>query len=114
MITMSTRTVVLFAAIALLLAACTAPLGAEDAATLYKSKCATCHAPDGSGRKMFKGSNLLADEVKKRSDAQLNESIAKGGAKRSEGHAYEKQGLSEEQIKLLVAHIRGLQKQSGR
>lgn len=85
---------------------------AEDAATLYKTKCATCHAPDGSGRKALKGSNLLTPEAKKLSDAQLTEAIAKGGAKKDEGHAFEKKGMTADQVKMLVQCIRELQKKA--
>lgn len=87
---------------------------AEDGAALYKSKCAVCHSPDGSGRKVLKGTNLLSDEAKKRTDAQLTDYIAKGGPKRDAAHAYEKKGLTAGQITQLVAHIRALQKPTGK
>jgi mono/diheme cytochrome c family protein len=85
---------------------------AEDTAALYKSKCATCHAPDGSGRKVMKGTNLLSDEARKMSDAQLTEAIAEGGAKKNQSHAYETKGLSSEQTSKLVGYIRELQKKA--
>lgn len=97
--------------------ACAALLGmtpaaarSEDASALYKSKCAVCHAPNGSGRKALKGSNLLADAVKQRSDTQLAEAIANGVRKGDEAHAYAKKGISSGQVQALVEYIRGLQK----
>jgi mono/diheme cytochrome c family protein len=85
---------------------------AEDGAAIYKSKCASCHGPTGSGRTAIKGSNLLTAEAKKRSDAELADAIAKGGEKKNSSHAYEKKGLSVEQVNMVVGHIRKLQKQS--
>jgi mono/diheme cytochrome c family protein len=83
---------------------------AEDASALYKSKCSTCHAADGSGRKVMKGTDLLSGEARKKSDAQLTVEIAKGGEKKNQAHAFEAKGLSAEQINQLVAYVRELQK----
>jgi hypothetical protein len=44
---------------------------AQDAASVYKSKCLNC-----AGRPAIKGSNLLTDEMKKRTDEELYEDIA--------------------------------------
>jgi mono/diheme cytochrome c family protein len=85
---------------------------AEDVSTLYKSKCAVCHAPDGSGRKAMSGTNLLAESARKRSDNELAEAIAKGGPRNNDAHAYEKKGISADQVKLLVGYIRELQKKT--
>lgn len=86
---------------------------AEDGATLYKSKCAICHSPDGSGRKALKGSNLLSEVVRKRTDTELAAAIGKGtmktATKPDEGHAFEKEGISPDQTMQLVVHIRSLQ-----
>ena len=41
-----TFAVLLFVALALVF---TAPAHAQDAASLFKTKCAACHGPDGSG-----------------------------------------------------------------
>ena len=83
---------------------------AEDAAALYKTKCASCHGATGAGKSAIKGSNLLADEVKKRTDDQLTEAIAGGGPKSKNSHAYEKKGVTRDQVGLLVKHVRELQK----
>jgi len=84
---------------------------AEGAAALYKTKCASCHGTTGAGRPAMKGSNLLTDEVKKRTDGQLTEAIASGGPKSKSSHAYEKKGVTRDQVGLLVKHVRELQKQ---
>ena len=89
-----------------------APFGqAEDAKALYKSKCASCHGATGAGRPALKRSSLLTDECKKQTDEQLADAIAKGPKSKS-SHAYEKKGLTRDQIHLLVQHVRELQKAS--
>ena len=84
---------------------------AEGAAQdLYKSKCAMCHGPDGSGNtamgKKLGAHDFASPEVQKLSDAQLTEIITKGKNKMP---AYAGK-LSDEQIKQLVAHIRTFKK----
>ena len=58
----------------------------------------------------MKGSDLLTDEVKNRTDEQLTEAIASGGPKSKNGHAYEKKGVTRDQVCLLVKYVRELQK----
>lgn len=58
----------------------------------------------------MKGSDLLIHEVKKRTDEQLTEAIASGGPKSKSSHAYEKKGVTRDQIGLLLKHVRELQK----
>ena len=83
---------------------------ADDAATLYKSKCAMCHAPDGSGNsptgKALKVPNLKSEEVQKKTDAELIQVTTDGKAKMP---AF-KGKLTEAQIKDLVKYIRELAK----
>ncbi len=83
---------------------------ADDAsAALYKSKCAMCHAADGSGSAMGKKTgahDFRSAEIQKMTDAQLIELAAKGKNKMP---AYDKK-LTADQIKGLVAHIRELMK----
>ncbi len=83
---------------------------ADDAAALYKTKCASCHAADGSGStpmgKKLNLRDLRSPEVQKQTDAQLTEMTAKGKNKMP---AYEKK-LTADQIKELVAYIRELGK----
>ena len=79
---------------------------------LYKSKCAACHAPDGSGNtpagKALGVGDLRSQDTQKLSDAQLAEIIAKGKNKMP---GYEK-SLTSDQIKGLVAFIRELAKKT--
>jgi mono/diheme cytochrome c family protein len=83
---------------------------ADDAAALYKTKCAMCHGPDGSGNtptgKAMKVTDLRSDEVQKKTDAQLIESTTNGKGKMT---AF-KGKLTDAQIKDLVKYVRELAK----
>ena len=83
---------------------------AEDAATLFKTKCAVCHSADGSGNtaqgKALKVRDLRSPEVQKLNDAQMAEIITKGKNKMP---ALGK-NFTQEQVKQLVALIRGMAK----
>ena len=87
-----------------------AEVTAEDAAATYKSKCAMCHAPDGSGNtsvgKSMKLRDLGSAEVQGQSDDQLFQIILKGKGKMP---AYEK-SLGEDTCKALVTYIRSFKK----
>jgi len=86
------------------------PLLASDGAALYKAKCVACHGAEGKGKPAMKGSNLLTDEAKKRTDAELSAAIAEGGKAKKAAHAYGKKGMSADDIKALTAYVRELQK----
>ena len=62
-----------------------AALFADDAAAIYKSKCATCHGPDGAGQtaagKSMKVRDLRSAEVQKQTDAELEKVISGGKGK---------------------------------
>lgn len=87
-----------------------AMFAADDAADLFKSKCAMCHGPDGSGKTMMGEKLKIPDfhsaDVQKKSDADLKALVAKGKDKMP---AYEAK-LSKEQIDKLVGFIRDLAK----
>jgi cytochrome c len=83
---------------------------ADDGATLYKTKCSACHGPNGEGKPALKAPALKSDEIKKLSDADLTDAIANGGKSKKATHAFASKGVSADQIKLLVAHIRELNK----
>lgn len=74
----------------------------------YKTKCATCHGPDGVGAtpagKATKARDFCSEEVKKETDEEWTASIVKGKNKMP---AYDKK-LSEAEIKDAVAYIRSL------
>lgn len=78
--------------------------------TLFKTKCAACHGPDGKGEvpmaKKLGARNLSSAEVQGQSDAQLTEVVTKGKNKMP---AYNGK-LTKEQIGELVAYIRELGK----
>jgi cytochrome c6 len=83
---------------------------ADDAAALYKTKCAVCHAADGSGSVPMGQKTGVHDfrspEVQKMTDAQLIDVTTKGKAKMP---AYDKK-LTADEIKGLVAYVRQLGK----
>ena len=92
-----------------LIAICSSPAVAQDAAATYKAKCAMCHGPDGKGSAMgvkMGTHDLTSDDVQKQTDAQLTETITKGKGKMP---AYDGK-LKDTEIKDLVAYIRGLAK----
>lgn len=86
------------------------PARAQDAsATLYKSKCAACHGPDGSGSatsRTMGAHDLSSADVQKMSDEELTTILTDGKNKMP---AYGK-SLKPDQIKGLVAYIRTLKK----
>lgn len=86
------------------------PLAAAgETETLFKSKCAACHGPDGAGQtpvgKNMKIKDLRSEEVQKQSDAELTDAIAKGKNKMPP-----QKTLTADQVKDLVAHVRELGK----
>jgi mono/diheme cytochrome c family protein len=98
--------------LALLALALSGTLRAQDGPTLYKTKCAVCHAADGSGStsmgKSMGVKDLRSDEVQKQTDAQLNAAITNGMAG-GKMPAY-KGKLTDDQITELVKFIRTLKK----
>src|SRR6266436_6341412 len=82
------------------------PDGAASSAT-FRTKCAMCHGPDGSGSEVGRSMNvpdLRSPVVQKLPDAQLAQVIANGKG----GMPSFKNSLSEQQIHALLAHIRSL------
>lgn len=81
---------------------------AEDAATLYKSKCQACHGPDGKGDtaagKKLGVKDFHSPEIAKMSDEELID-ITKKGKDKMPG--YDKK-LTDDQIKDLIKYIRAL------
>lgn len=89
----------------------TSPLRAQDdAAALYKSKCVSCHAADGSGNTPVGtklGVKSVSDpEMAKQSDAEWIDATKKGKGKMP---AYDGK-LTDGQIKGLVTYMRSLAK----
>ncbi len=101
---------VLTAGLLLFNPAATATFAVQDAATLFKTKCASCHGVDGSGNtpsgKSMKLRDLRSPEVQKLTDQQLTDITAKGKGKMP---GYEK-SLGMDKVKQLVAYMRELGK----
>jgi mono/diheme cytochrome c family protein len=82
----------------------------QDVKALFGSKCASCHALDGSGNtatgKKLKVRDFRSPDVQKMTDAQMESVIGKGKGKMP---GYEK-SLGADQVKKLVAYSRELAK----
>jgi cytochrome c6 len=86
-----------------------ADTGPDSAASIatFRTKCAMCHGPDGSGSEVGKSMNvpdLRSPAVQKVPDAQLAQIISDGKG----GMPPFKNSLSTDQVHSLVAHIRSL------
>jgi cytochrome c6 len=94
--------------ISILVLAFAAVAQAEDAAAIYKAKCATCHGATGAGDtgmgKTLKLRALGSADVQKQTDDELNTIISKGKGKMP---AYASK-LSADDVKGLVKFIRTL------
>ena len=78
---------------------------ADDGATIYKAKCAACHAADAAGKPAAKIPSLNGDDAKKLSDADLAKAITE-----KPKHAGVAKALTPDQVKMVVSYIRELQK----
>ena len=83
---------------------------ADDAITLYQTKCAACHGVEGAGKPAARIPSLVSGEARTRSDENLTDTITNGGAERKSAHAFQAKGLSPDQVKMMVSYIRQLQK----
>ncbi len=83
---------------------------AQDAATVYKTKCAACHGADLGGKPAAKIPSLVSDDAKKVSDADLTDMITNGGKDKKPSHAFANKGVTPDQIKMIVSYIRDAQK----
>lgn len=85
------------------------PANAQGVESVYKAKCAGCHAADGTGSSIGKklgAHDFHSTDVQGQSDEQLAEAIAKGKNKMP---GYEK-SLKPDDIKGMVAYVRALGK----
>ena len=79
-----------------------------DSAALYKSKCAMCHGPDGTGNAMGQKlgvKSYKSPDIQKQSNADLKNTITNG-----KGKMPSYKSLTPEQIDGLVKYIRELGK----
>jgi|SRR5579875_914341 len=87
------------------------PARASDAASLFKTKCALCHAANGSGDtamgKSLGAKDLRSAAVQKKTNAELEKDITDGISPKMPSY---KSTLTAAQIKELVVYIRELAK----
>lgn len=77
------------------------------ATATFRTKCALCHGPDGSGSEVGKSMNVpdfRSEPVQKLSDAELAQVVSDGKG----GMPSFKSSLTADQIHALVTHIRTL------
>jgi mono/diheme cytochrome c family protein len=105
-----TKKLLLFTLVLFLVALVPALSVAQDGAAIFKSKCAMCHGPDGSGKtamgEKLNIRDLCSAEVQKQTDAELSQIVTKGKNKMP---PYDGK-LTKEQIDQLVAYVRDLGK----
>ena len=106
------RVASVFAVVAMVLAALSAPGAAEDAAKIFARSCSPCHGKDGQPNDVFakQGVRNFTDQAwqKATPDAQIEKTIREG-KQGTMMASFEKQ-LSPQDIKALVAYIRKLGK----
>jgi cytochrome c553 len=89
---------------------------AEDAKAVYEKSCAKCHGPDGKGQTKMGQKLGIKDYTDAKVQADLKDADAtkaiKEGLKDKEGKVLMKpaEGLSDDDIKGLVAYMRGFKK----
>ena len=110
---------ILFLAAAFALASAPAFAADKKIERLWKSKCASCHGPDGKGetekgKKMKVADYTSKDWQAKFKDDELKKAITEGIKKEEDGVKKEmdpfKDELKPAEIDALVKHIRGLAK----
>jgi cytochrome c553 len=85
---------------------------AADAKENWEKNCAKCHGPDGKGQTKMGQKLGIKDYSDAKVQAELKDDVAfksvKEGKKDSEGKTLMKpaEGLSDDEIKALVAHVR--------
>jgi mono/diheme cytochrome c family protein len=106
------RIITLLKLAALALALATLASAQDEAAVLFKARCSKCHAIDGSGKtaagKKLEVPDLRSPKVQRLTDAELVETIAHGKNHRNYPHVLSDLGLSDQQVKSLIKHLRSL------
>jgi cytochrome c6 len=105
-----TKKLLLFTLVLSLVALVPALSVTQEGAAIFKSKCAMCHGPDGSGKtaigEKLNIRDLRSAEVQKQTDAELSQIVTKGKNKMP---PYDGK-LTKELIDQLVAYVRDLGK----
>jgi len=99
-----------FVALALALVFSVCLLWADEGSTLYGAKCAACHGVDGAGKPGARIPSLISEGVKNAGNSELTDSIANGGPQKKPPHAFQAKGMTPDQIRMIIAYIRELQK----
>ena len=92
------------------------PVQADDPKAIYEKECTKCHGPDGKGDTKMGQKLGIKDLTDAKIQSELKDDKAfksiKEGIKDSEGKIKMKpaEGLSDDEIKALVAHVRTLKK----
>lgn len=86
----------------------------EDAATIYKSKCAACHGIDGRASTAIAKKQAVPSfanaKVQRTANVDLQEVILSGGKQKLASHAYASKGISNEDAAKLVTYVKELGK----
>ncbi|HWR34413.1 MAG TPA: c-type cytochrome [Clostridia bacterium] len=87
---------------------------ADDAAVLYKTKCAACHGAEGmANTPMAKKQNITsfaADKVQKAKIADIEDCILNGGKEKKASHVFAAKGVSKEDAGKLATYVKSLGK----
>ena len=78
---------------------------AADGVAVFKQKCIACHGATASGAR-----DLTTPKVQGQTDAQLTDFIANGGPAKKPAHSFKAKGLTDDDVKAVVAYIRTLKK----
>jgi len=91
-------------------------LGAADVAPLYEKHCVKCHGADGKGETKMGKKAGAKDYTDAKVQAEMKDDVAfmsiKEGQKDKDGKVLMKpaEGLTDDEIKALVAHVRTFKK----
>jgi mono/diheme cytochrome c family protein len=78
---------------------------AGDGAVVFKQKCIACHGANATGAR-----DLGSPVVQKLTDEQLADFIGNGGPSKKPAHTFKAKGLTDDDVKALVAYIRTIKK----
>lgn len=92
----------------------TISLAGDDAAILYKTKCAVCHGADGlANTPMGKKQSIpsfASDKVQKSSNADIQDFILNGGKEKKASHTFAAKGIAPADAEKLAKYIKELGK----
>lgn len=84
----------------------------DDAALLYKTKCAVCHGADGlANTPMGKKQSIpsfASDKIQKSSDADIQDFVLNGGKEKKASHAFAGKGITPAEGAQLAKYIKEL------